>query len=1321
MRKLCMILLVTMILSGGIQIRGEGSNVILYVSPEATANGDGTASNPYTPEAAIDAAADMGGGVTVEFAGGTYYLEKPLVIDEDCSDVTIKAADGETPVISGGEKLGTWTNHSGNIYKTKLPDSIAEGTDVLEVNGAAAVRSHNEQYYTGDWYNDPDVVSEGGIDGVKVSSTYLSSLASPADAEVEWQWSWRHHRMPVESAKTEGSYFCMTLKMPDFEYARILQHTSNNPRFTVYNAYELMDTPGEFFCNTAEKMIYYYKRDGEDMTTASAVAGRLEKVLEVKGSTPTSKLENLKISGITFAHTADLRSLKYGLITEQSTSAYDMAEEAQYLYPEVDVRTAAVWVSNADNMVLENNIFRDMQTLGLGLYEGVTNSRVSGNVFKNLGSAGMTVGLPIHRDDRETAVGMTDVALRKKAYSSDMFRHNKADFATDGNYGTSWQSQTSANHWLKVDLGAAYTINRIEIEGSCGNYFAIEASNSEDFSNYTTLKTVMLNNSDYSLNVSNSTKFRYVRIMQKTAANITVRSLRVFTKDLNNVPTTQLCGNNEISNNLFTDIAHRNVGQPAIQTYYIRNTEIIHNEIYNVPYSGICLGWGWAWSGSDNTEGNHVSYNRIEKFAQNTYDGGGIYTLGVQNNTVISRNYIKDSFYPLGGGIYTDNGSKYVEVTENVIEDVPFPHFHYATDTSYIKAEDNYVSSPSYSFGAQNSYMDNTEIFVKGFMPDEAKKIADNAGLENEYAHLREHITEATDKWENARHTSFPSLIAQDGCDSAKLKPYVEEAEFVLETAEKTGIIGDNADLAEEIKALVTAARTYMSGTMYYDVCYDTYVIPLRKKLQEFIDKTFESSAYIPKKKYINSNVETNEGYLKYIGGDDFEGDTSFWSDRGQSAVEDKGGNSYMMIKNAETVAVSVNADFSGKTIVKADIKLMQNEGRPIWYFGMNAANNAILALTGAVSGGYISGFPINKTVEVTAVLDRENGTVKTSYRCEGKTVTMAEEAAEIPETGTVYFYFNGNPQLDGVSTSSVVIDDIKIYKELPAPTNFRFEEYPGNTATIDAVNKLIIVPVPYSAALDKNFTPIYRINGENVKGEKLDFGDKNQIKMNIGEAEYTVILSFGEYNSPGVLENSVITMTAREGDAVVKVNSLNPSITAENAKNIKIIREDGKEATTEVSVAGTVLTISAYVRANSTYYIAFSKAVTGLSDLVLKTKYTYSVQVQDTLFISGKTGSGSKITNLSGKVIGGKAMVKNVGTYSGDITMVIAVKDAEGKLMAIDFNNFTISPGASKVIYAGLDNPLYGKNASGCCAEMMFFEDIGNIIPVAEKAVLEG
>ena len=41
------------------------------------------------------------------------------------------------------------------------------------------------------------------------------------------------------------------------------------------------------------------------------------------------------------------------------------------------------------------------------------------------------------------------------------------------------------------------------------------------------------------------------------------------------------------------------------------------------------------------------------------------------------------------------------------------------------------------------------------------------------------------------------------------------------------------------------------------------------------------------------------------------------------------------------------------------------------------------------------------------------------------------------------------------------------------------------------------------------------------------------------------------------------------------------------------------------------------------------------------------------------------------------------------------------------------------EVIYAGLDNPLYGKNSSGCCAEMMFFEDISNIIPVAEKAVL--
>jgi hypothetical protein len=72
-----------------------------------------------------------------------------------------------------------------------------------------------------------------------------------------------------------------------------------------------------------------------------------------------------------------------------------------------------------------------------------------------------------------------DLALVKTATSSaDEAGWLAASNAVDGNLGTRWSSGFSDNQWLQVDLGASYTINRVQLnwENAFGKAYNIEVS-----------------------------------------------------------------------------------------------------------------------------------------------------------------------------------------------------------------------------------------------------------------------------------------------------------------------------------------------------------------------------------------------------------------------------------------------------------------------------------------------------------------------------------------------------------------------------------------------------------------------------------------------------------------------------------------------------------------------------------------------------------------------------------------------------------------------------------------------------------------------------
>ncbi|WP_051795214.1 right-handed parallel beta-helix repeat-containing protein [Kibdelosporangium aridum] len=117
-------------------------------------------------------------------------------------------------------------------------------------------------------------------------------------------------------------------------------------------------------------------------------------------------------------------------------------------------------------------------------------------------------------------------------------------------------------------------------------------------------------------------------------------------------------------------------GAPAIVNGYSQKTSITHNEITDVPYSGISSGWGgWRTNSTFPDENpninadNDISYNLVYRNMLVRWDGA-IYTNGPQGRSyehgLTVRGNVNFSGLKTANSIYNDEGGDYVTITGNV-------------------------------------------------------------------------------------------------------------------------------------------------------------------------------------------------------------------------------------------------------------------------------------------------------------------------------------------------------------------------------------------------------------------------------------------------------------------------------------------------------------------------------------------------------------------------------------------------------------------------------------------------------------------------------
>lgn len=122
-------------------------------------------------------------------------------------------------------------------------------------------------------------------------------------------------------------------------------------------------------------------------------------------------------------------------------------------------------------------------------------------------------------------------------------------------------------------------------------------------------------------------------------------------------------------------------------------TLVEDNELSELPYAGISVGWSWN-DGDTGCRDNTIRGNEVHHVMQVLSDAGGIYTLGNQPGTLIENNRIHDVPPNAGraesNGIFFDESSAYLRVTGNRITQVAKSplRFHRAHD---ILVADNLV------------------------------------------------------------------------------------------------------------------------------------------------------------------------------------------------------------------------------------------------------------------------------------------------------------------------------------------------------------------------------------------------------------------------------------------------------------------------------------------------------------------------------------------------------------------------------------------------------------------------------------------------------
>nr|WP_237519186.1 right-handed parallel beta-helix repeat-containing protein [Streptomyces sp. SID5910] len=365
----------------------------LYAAPDGTGTSC-TAARPCSLEGSRDAArAETRRDVRVLLQDGTYERTEPLRLGAADSGgqgrtVTWTAAPGARPVLSGGRNITGWAPNGDGTWTAAVPAGVTPRQ--LFVDGTRAVRARGDAC--------PAAVcdaTEAGMTGA--DATGVARWQRPTDAEAVIRVRWRNYHCRITGVSGDLLTFarpCWTNSAsgtdrtgPAWDSTTVDSARYSGVAF-FENAPELLDEPGEFVWNSAQRTVTYLPREGETMRGARTVTPHTERLLVLDGA------HDITVSGIGFAYAAyrqpdtdeGYAGTQAGLTLTGATGPVDHAGR-HYTKP-----AAAVTVRGGRHIRIDRADFSRLGGAGAILEAGTKDSSLTRSSFTDLSSGAVYVG-----------------------------------------------------------------------------------------------------------------------------------------------------------------------------------------------------------------------------------------------------------------------------------------------------------------------------------------------------------------------------------------------------------------------------------------------------------------------------------------------------------------------------------------------------------------------------------------------------------------------------------------------------------------------------------------------------------------------------------------------------------------------------------------------------------------------------------------------------------------------------------------------------------------------------------------------------------------
>ncbi|NOU36285.1 MAG: discoidin domain-containing protein [Kiritimatiellaceae bacterium] len=348
------------------------------------------------------------GDVEVVLASGFYCMDSILVFNESDSGkdgykVIYRNDEGCFPAISRSKQIVTGWNVGPSYWwsvatVTNLFRDLSTG---INGPGTPAVLARSDMVTRGAALIKTNT-SSSISNTIRVAKSTLvtqatNALAAGYPVEIKLYHKWAHTIARIESAYESGGY--VYLKPRTSERNRMF---NNNPSGTftadyygvwyqnqnILYSYRFQNSPtfidqeGEFW--KGSQYIYYKHRTGETTDNLVVAVPLGDRVMEVKGTTLTSRAHDIVFRGINFSENTWNETTSYGFLGTQAVGHYDRNGNRAKI-------PLAVLVENADRIDFVRCRFYRLATTALGFYKSVTSSDIEGCYFRDVGGAAVEI------------------------------------------------------------------------------------------------------------------------------------------------------------------------------------------------------------------------------------------------------------------------------------------------------------------------------------------------------------------------------------------------------------------------------------------------------------------------------------------------------------------------------------------------------------------------------------------------------------------------------------------------------------------------------------------------------------------------------------------------------------------------------------------------------------------------------------------------------------------------------------------------------------------------------------------------------------------